>query len=228
VALDRLGLQKTTLVDYPGEVAATLFTNGCNLSCPYCHNPELISGPPPDDFLSREEVLSYLRKRRRVLGAVCITGGEPTMHEDLPDLVSDIHELGLKVKVDTNGTMPQRLQAVGADYYAMDVKTAPAHYERLGMPEAAERIRRSMEILRALPVVHEFRTTMVPGIVDESDASEICDALEPNDSYTIAQFRPLVTLDPAYRTVAPFPMEQLEAMRDRCVKRGINVHLRSA
>jgi pyruvate formate lyase activating enzyme len=228
VALDRLGLQKTTLVDYPGEVAATLFTSGCNLSCPYCHNPELISGPPPDDFLSREEVLSYLEKRSRVLGAVCITGGEPTLHGDLPDLVAEIHELGLKVKVDTNGTMPDRLESLGADYYAMDVKTAPGHYDRVGLPDAAPRIRRSMRLLRALPAAHEFRTTVVPGIVDDGDVRDICEELEPEDTYTIAQFRPLVTLDPGYRSVAPYPIEHLEALRSLCAERGITVSLRSA
>lgn len=228
MALDRLGLQKTTLVDYPGEVAATVFTNGCNLTCPYCHNPGLISGPPPDDFLTRAEVLAYLRKRSEVLGAVCITGGEPTLHADLPQLVAELHEIGFKVKVDTNGTQPHRIEAIGADYYAMDVKTAPEHYDRVGMADAAGAIRASMQVLRASGADYEFRTTVVPGIVERDDMEAICRSLEPGDTYTLAQFRPMVTLDPAYRSVGPYPIEELEAARNRCAERGVAAHVRSA
>jgi pyruvate formate lyase activating enzyme len=227
VALDRMGLQKSTLVDYPGEVAATLFTNGCNLSCPYCHNPELVSGPPPEDFLSRDEILAYLRKRRGVLGAVCITGGEPALHADLPELVGEIQELGLKVKVDTNGTLPDRLAGLRADYYAMDIKSAPARYDRVGMPEAADRIRRSIRCIRESGAEYEFRTTVVPGIVHDEDVDEICSSLEPGDTYTLAQYRPMVTLDPAFRAVVPHPIEVLDAMRERCAARGLRAHVRT-
>ncbi len=227
MALEALGLLKSTLVDYPGEVAATLFTNGCNLSCPYCHNPELVSGPAPDDFLPREQVMAYLRKRSCVLGGVCITGGEPTLHADLPQLVSEIHELGLKVKVDTNGTLPERIAELDADYYAMDMKVAPAHYDRVGMPDAGDRLRRSMDIIRASGADYEFRTTVVPGIVFDEDVDEICEALAPGDAYTLAQYRPLITLDPAFESVGPYPLSTLEAMRDRCAARGVDVHVRA-
>ncbi|MFO8065445.1 MAG: anaerobic ribonucleoside-triphosphate reductase activating protein [Spirochaetota bacterium] len=227
MALDRLGLLKTTLIDYPGEVAATLFTAGCNLSCPYCHNPELVSGIVPPDFLTREQIMSFLRRRRGVLGAVCITGGEPTMHADLPQLVADIHELGLKVKIDTNGTLPQHLEALDVEYVAMDVKTAPSKYERVGMAEAAQRLRRSVEVLREKDAAYEFRTTVVPGIVDHGDVDEICESLEAGETYTLAQFRPLVTLDASYQSVPPYPREELEAMGARCAERGVMVHVRN-
>jgi pyruvate formate lyase activating enzyme len=227
VALHALGLLKSTLLDYPGEVAATLFTSGCNLSCPYCHNPELVSGPAPDDFLTREQVMAYLRKRSCVLGGVCITGGEPTLHTDLPELVSEIHELGLKVKVDTNGTLPERLAELDADYFAMDLKASPAHYDRVGMPDAGDRLQRSMGIIRASGADYEFRTTVVPGIVFDEDVDEICECLAPGDTYTLAQYRPLMTLDPAYESVGPYPISTLEAMRDRCAARGVDTHVRA-
>ncbi len=227
MALDALGLLKSTLVDYPGEVAATLFTNGCNLSCPYCHNPELVSGPAPYDFLTREQVMAYLLRRRGVLGGVCITGGEPTLHADLPELITEIHELGLKVKVDTNGTLPERIAELDADYFAMDVKVSPAHYDRVGMTGAGDRLRRSMEIIRASGAEYEFRTTVVPGIVFDEDVDEICESLAPGDTYTLAQYRPLITLDPAFESIGPYPLATLEAMRDRCAARGIDAHVRA-
>jgi pyruvate formate lyase activating enzyme len=227
VSLDRLGLQKSTLVDYPGEVAATLFTNGCNLSCPYCHNPELVTGPPPGDFLERREILAYLRRRRGVLGAVCITGGEPTLHTDLAELIAEIREIGLKVKVDTNGTLPDRLPPLGADYYAMDLKAAPTHYDRVGLAQAGDRLRRSIAWIRESGADYEFRTTVVPGIVSDDDVDEICQILEPGDRYTLAQYRPAVTLEEAFRSVGPYPIDVLEAMKERCAARGIRAHVRT-
>lgn len=227
MALHALGLLKSTLLDYPGEVAATLFTSGCNLSCPYCHNPELVSGSVPDDFLTREQVMAYLRKRSCVLGAVCITGGEPTLHADLPELVEEIHELGLKVKVDTNGTLPERVAELDADYFAMDLKVSPPHYDRVGMTDAGDRLRRSMDIIRASGADYEFRTTVVPGIVFDEDVDEICESLAPGDAYTLAQYRPLITLDPAFESVGPYPLSTLEAMRDRCAARGVDAHVRA-
>jgi len=228
-----------------------LFTNGCNLSCPYCHNPTLISpSVVPPDFLSREEVMSFLQRRRGVLTAVCITGGEPTIHDDLAGLIEQIHELGLKVKVDTNGTLPHRLEALEVDYVAMDLKTAPSKYERVatygaGAASGAEtrtgagsdagaapgggtaaRIRRAAKVVRGMGVTYEFRTTVVPGIVDQNDMEEICESLEPGDSYTLAQFRPLVTLDPSYESVTPYPIEELEAMQQHCLDHGIDAHVR--
>lgn len=139
MALGRVGLLKTTLADFPGEVAATVFTPGCNLRCGFCHNPEFISPPYAYGLLSLEEVKRYLEKRANLLGGVCITGGEPLLHEDLYDFVFFIKKLGLKVKLDTNGTFPDRIDTGAVDYLAMDVKTVPAKYGLLGGPIVYER-----------------------------------------------------------------------------------------
>jgi pyruvate formate lyase activating enzyme len=133
--LDRVGLQKTTLLDFPGEVAATVFIPGCNLRCPYCHNPGLVSPPFPEDMIPVGELDAFLSRRARVLGGVCITGGEPLVHPDIGSLVGIIRSHGLQVKLDTNGTFPGRLEELLAsglvDYVAMDIKTAPDLYDTL-------------------------------------------------------------------------------------------------
>ena len=127
-----LGLNKTTLLDYPGFVAATLFTGGCNFRCPYCHNRDLVLKDQSLVPLSEEEIFAFLQKRRNVLTGVCITGGEPTLYPDLPEFISQIRELGYLVKLDTNGTNPQMLgdliRAGLIDYCAMDIKNAPDKY----------------------------------------------------------------------------------------------------
>ena len=138
-----LGLTKTTLLDYPEHVAATLFTGGCNFRCPYCHNRALILQDSTMQPLSEDEVFSFLLRRPHVLSGVCITGGEPTLHPDLPDLIQRIRALGYLVKLDTNGTNPQMLRTLLQDglidYCAMDIKNAPEKYAMtVGSHESGE------------------------------------------------------------------------------------------
>lgn len=126
------GLNKTTLLDYPGRVAATVFTGGCNFRCSFCHNAGLVLRPLSQESYTEEEVLAFLRKRRGILTGVCITGGEPTIQQDLPEFVRRIKELGLQVKLDTNGSHPQMLAKLIKegllDYVAMDIKNSPQRY----------------------------------------------------------------------------------------------------
>ena len=199
MSLDSLGLQKTTLVDYPGRVACTLFTAGCNLACPYCHNPELLRGKPPASFLPLSTILEFLAKRRKLISGVCVSGGEPLLHRDLPRLIERIHSMGFSVKVDTNGLLPGRIAALRADYIAMDLKTAPARYPALGGDSgSAEAIRDSMRIIRSLGIPYEFRTTMAPRIVDQAALAEIQSLLDPADRWVQNRFRPGRNLDPAF------------------------------
>jgi pyruvate formate lyase activating enzyme len=134
----KFGVVKTSLVDYPGLVAAALFTRGCNLRCPYCHNPELVFGPLPSDMRSASEVLAFLHSRRNVLEGVCVSGGEPLLHPELPDFIREVRALGYKIKIDTNGTLPDVLERLAADYIAMDIKTLPEKYAALLCKDAAE------------------------------------------------------------------------------------------
>ena len=169
------GFQKTTLLDYPGHVAATVFFGGCNFCCPFCHNGDLVLSPNRPAAFSTEEVLSYLKKRQRILDGVCVTGGEPTLQKELPDFLARIKELDLTVKLDTNGYRPQALQELCehglVDYVAMDIKGAPEKYAKIcGMPGIdISRIRESVAFLLEGQVEYEFRTTVVRELHEEAD-----------------------------------------------------------
>ena len=122
------GFQKCTLLDFPGEVAATLFVRGCNFRCPFCHNRELVVDTDKILPFDTEEIFKYLEKRKNVLGGVCITGGEPLLYDELPGVIEKIHKLGLKVKIDTNGSKPGMLAKIKVDCIAMDIKTSFEKY----------------------------------------------------------------------------------------------------
>ncbi len=162
-----LGLQKMTLLDFPGKVACTVFIGGCNLRCPFCHNASLVTGKDEPEPFSQEEILSFLRSRRNILDGVAVTGGEPLLYEETLDFLREIRTLGLAVKLDTNGCFPERLERVVrsglAEYVAMDIKNAPdAYAETVGCPHLdLNPIRQSVEFLLSCAVDYEFRTTVV-------------------------------------------------------------------
>ena len=168
------GLQKLTLLDYPGRVACTVFMGGCNFRCPFCHNSQLL-GPDAETFMETEELLTFLKSRVGVLEGVCITGGEPTLQKDLPDLLRAIKEMGYAVKLDTNGYRPEVLKALVAeglvDYVAMDVKNSPDRYAITCGIESdgfdLSRIEESLRFLMEDTVDYELRTTVVHPLHDE-------------------------------------------------------------
>ncbi|POR01029.1 hypothetical protein AU468_09185 [Alkalispirochaeta sphaeroplastigenens] len=183
--LERLGLQKTTLLDYPGRVAAVLFTQGCPLRCPYCHNPELLQGPPPDSFLPRGEIRAFLHRRRTVLEGVVITGGEPLLHQDLGDLVEEITSLGLAVKLDTSGAFPESLERIlrdrPVDMVALDLKTRPERYHLVG--GRGDDLLRSLEVLRAWGGRYLLRTTLAPQVVTPEDLDALAALVRPDETW---------------------------------------------
>lgn len=164
--MDIQGLQKMTLLDYPGKVACTVFLGGCDFRCPFCHNGELVLSPAPAE-MDQEELLAFLKKRQGLLDGVCITGGEPLLRPDLKGLLEDIHALGYPVKLDTNGSHPRALvdlvERKLVDYVAMDVKNSPERYpETVGVPGLdVGPIRESVGFLLEGMVDYEFRTTVV-------------------------------------------------------------------
>ena len=171
------GFQKMTLLDYPGRVACTVFTGGCNLRCPFCHNAGLVSRPMEQANMVGE-VLDYLAQRRHVLDGVCITGGEPLLQPDLTDFLRQVKEMGYAVKLDTNGSLPRRLAAVLGtglvDYVAMDIKSSPSGYGLAVGGEADVTLyEESIRLLRASGIQHEFRTTAVKGIHTAADFEAI-------------------------------------------------------
>jgi pyruvate formate lyase activating enzyme len=169
------GLQKLTLLDYPGKLAATVFLGGCNFRCPFCHNSSLVLSPGASGVMSEESVINFLAERRPKLTAVCISGGEPTMNADLPSFIYRIKELGFSVKLDTNGTSPEMLYALTADelidYVAMDIKSSKAGYAlAAGKPNIdISAVEESVAYLLTGSVDYEFRTTLVRGIHTDAD-----------------------------------------------------------
>lgn len=172
------GLQKFSLVDYPGKTCAILFTRGCNFRCPYCHNPELVWPEQYAPEISLEGVLDFLRQRRGLLEAVTLTGGEPTLQADLPAVARAIKEMGFALKLDSNGSRPDMLreliEAGLVDYVAMDVKAPLSQYARVcGADVSVELIRESVALLLRGRVAYEFRTTVDRALLDEQDLLEI-------------------------------------------------------
>ena len=172
------GLQKMTLLDYPGKVACTVFLQGCNFRCPFCHNSDLLGANGPEG-LTVEELLAFLKKRVGLLDAVCITGGEPTLQKDLADLIRAIKALGYLVKLDTNGTDPEMVRSLAQegliDYVAMDIKNSPARYpDTAGAPRMdLSKVEQTMQLLMGGLVDYEFRTTVVEELHDGAAMQEI-------------------------------------------------------
>ena len=173
------GLQKLTLLDFPGKVACTMFTAGCNFRCPFCQNASLVLPEKFGQPFSEEEILSFLRKRQGVLDGVAITGGEPMLHADLPDFLRKIRELGFLVKLDTNGYHPHMLGSLLADglvdYVAMDIKNSPQNYARTCGLETLDLapVQESVNLLMQGDTDYEFRTTVVDELHAEQDFEAI-------------------------------------------------------
>lgn len=239
------GLIKQSLVDYPGEIAAVVFTRGCNLRCPFCHNPQLVfprrdknnqgvlgngneelPGTPDLDALDIEDLLNLLNERKGFLDAVVISGGEPTLNPELIEDLRRIKELGYLVKLDSNGSNPallERLLAEGLlNYVAMDIK-APLTYKQY-LPAAGKlspqeflAIRNSVYLLKEATIKVEFRTTVVPVLHRSEDIVAIARSIEGAELYSLQQFNPSCTLAAAYEKVVPYSKEEMQDMADSCL-----------
>jgi len=198
------GFQKTSLLDFPDRISSILFTVGCNLRCPFCHNGRLILDPKPP-FLSEEDALEILLSRKKYVDDVVITGGEPTMNKDLPEFIRKLKENGFHVKLDTNGFYPETLRESlpYLDYVAMDVKTSLEKYKLLGADDT-ESLLRSIQIIMEGKVDYEFRNTVVPRIVEEEDIIKIGKMIEGAKRFAFQQFRPGEALDEAFNNVKPY------------------------
>lgn len=189
------GLNKTTLLDYPGCVAAVVFVGGCNFRCPFCHNGSLVLEPLSQQLYSEKEILDFLKKRKNVLKGVCITGGEPTLQADLPEFLSKVKDMGYRVKLDTNGYEPDVLENLLdkklPDYVAMDIKNCPKKYAATaGMSIFnLERISNSIRILKESSILYEFRTTVVKELHTKEDLVKIAEWIKGCSFYYLQQYR---------------------------------------
>lgn len=186
------GLQKLTLLDFPGKMACTVFTYGCNFRCPFCHNALLVTEENSDD-ISEDEFFAFLKKRQGILDGVCISGGEPTLQKDLAEFISKIKAMGYAVKLDTNGSEPQVLRKLISenllDYVAMDIKNSPDKYSlTCGCEVDMVPIKGSVSIIKESGIPHEFRTTTVRELHSAEDFAQIADWLEGNSRYFLQHF----------------------------------------
>ncbi len=207
------GVQKLSLIDYPGKVACTLFTFGCNFRCPYCHNPELVvdDGALP---IPEEDIFNFLDERKSFLDGVCVTGGEPTLHSDLPVFIRRVRSLGYSVKLDTNGTNPEMLRRLIeeklVDYIAMDVKAPLKKYESVVKTKVdTDKIVESVEIVKVFPE-HEFRVTVVPELLTREDIVAIAGWLKGARRFFLQQFKPTKALDETFLEKQVYLMDELE------------------
>lgn len=188
------GLQKLTLLDYPGRIACTVFLGGCNFRCPFCHNGGLALGNDADGIMSTPELLAFLDSRRGRLQAVCISGGEPTLHQYLPELISEIKSRGFEVKLDTNGTNPEMLSSLIADglidYVAMDIKNSPEKYAlTTGVNSNFNAVHESAALLMQGRVDFEFRTTLAKELHSAEDMEIIGKWLSGSEKYFLQTYR---------------------------------------
>jgi|WetSurMetagenome_2_1015567.scaffolds.fasta_scaffold00072_23 pyruvate formate lyase activating enzyme len=211
------GWHKNSFVDFPGTVSAVLFFSGCNLACPYCHNPDIVNAAS-SSFVDPGDIADFLAKRKGLIDGVVLSGGEPTLHAGLADAASRIRSLGYLVKLDTNGLLPDAAEAVKPDYLALDVKTAPRLYPMLlasPYSDTAHRIARSVDMARAMGERSEVRITLAPGIVDREVIREIGELV---NGVKRAFLQPMRVkgrlLDSSMADREPIPDSEIAAYRD--------------
>lgn len=225
------GLQKMTLLDYPSKVACTIFTAGCNFRCPFCHNAALVTDIESADRIDENEILEFLKDRRGKLDGVCITGGEPMLNSDIAEFIGKIKDMGYPVKLDTNGSFPEKLLDVIekglVDYVAMDIKNSKSKYAlTAGIPSAeVEKIDRSIKILLDGKVGYEFRTTVTDELHTVEDVEKIGEWIKGADKYYIQSFVDSGALVGGISLSAP-PYEKLKNMRDAAAINVKNASLR--
>jgi pyruvate formate lyase activating enzyme len=224
-----LGLTKTTLLDYPEHVAATIFIGDCNFRCPFCHNKDIVfQNLPP---ISKDYVLNFLTKRKNILTGVCITGGEPTLNQDLPDFIHQIKQLGYKVKLDTNGTNPQMLKTLIEsnliDYCAMDIKNCKEKYAQTCGIKTLDLtpIEQSITLLKTQTKInYEHRTTITKELHTPSDIQKIAKWLTPTPSYYLQPYKESPgVITPIY---TPYTHPEMLHLKTLCQEYILNTYLR--
>ena len=208
------GIQKTSLIDFPDRIATVLFTPDCNLRCPFCHNWRIVINPKPP-FLNEVKVIQILERRKKYVDAVVITGGEPTLHRELPRFLKKLKERGFTIKLDTNGFFPKVLKEClpYVNYVALDVKTSLEKYGRLGAKDTTDFLR-TVELLKDGKVEYEFRATVVPGFVDKEDVQKMGEIVKDGKRFALQQFIPSDTLDKTFNNVKPYANEVIANFAD--------------
>jgi pyruvate formate lyase activating enzyme len=207
------GFQKTSLLDYPDTISAIVWTVDCNFRCPFCYNKNLVFGKT--ELIPEEDILAFLEKRKNLLEGLVISGGEPLMQEDIVDFISKVKKLGYLVKIDTNGSYPEKLQELTdkklVDYIAMDIKAPKKKYNKLsGIKTDLNKIQRSIDLIQKSGVEYEFKTTFPPKLLTSEDIIEIGKWLKGSKRFYLQQFKndiPLVSSK--LESIIPYSEEEL-------------------
>ena len=215
------GLEKSSLIDYPGKVSAVVFLAGCNFRCGFCHNRELVLEPEGMGTIPEGEVLQFLKERKKWLDGVVISGGEPTLHKDMPGFLGKIKALGYPLKLDTNGTNPEMVKEIIGkrlvDYVAMDIKGPLGKYEEIcEVPVDTQKIKESIKLIISSGIGHEFRSTVLPALHTKEDVQEMARMVKGAKKFYLQQFRPKNTVDPAFEGMKPFSEKEMLELRDLC------------
>lgn len=224
-------MQKTTLVDFPGKVACTLFVDKCNFRCPFCHNTTLVLEQEKNQ-ISEKEALDFLKKRANVLEGVCITGGEPSLHPELFEFIPKAKKLGYKIKIDSNGYKPEffekLLKEKQADYIAMDIKAPLEKYSQAtGIEANTEKIKESISLLLNSKTDYEFRATVVPGLIELKDVETIGKMVKGTKAFYFQQFAGNIKLlNPEFEKIRPYPVSVLEEMKEKMKEYAEKVEIR--
>lgn len=209
------GIQKLSLIDYPGKLCASLFVPGCDFRCGYCYNSRLVLHPEELPVIPEEGIFDFLKERKGFLGAVCFTGGEPCIQPDLTEFIKKIKNLDYLVKIDTNGSCPQQLAEWLSkdlvDYIAMDIKAPLEKYEEAaGVKVNTEKIEESINIIKNSKIDYEFRTTVVPDLLGPNDLIKIAEMLRPAKKYVLQQFLPKSCIDKRFEEKRPYSEDKLK------------------
>ncbi len=215
------GLQKVTLIDYPGKVACTVFLSGCPFRCPWCYSGELVMPEKIKEHpeITKDYFFEFLEKRKGVVDAVVVCGGEPTINEDLPEFLSKIREKGFLIKIDTNGFNPEMIEKLIknnlVDYIAMDIKSSLEKYkEATGVDVDIKKIKKSIAIIKESGIEYEFRTTLVPGFHQKEEVEKMAKAIEGANKYFLQNFLPEKTINGHFEEKKPFSSKDLEEFKE--------------
>ena len=214
------GLQKVSLIDYPGLISAIIFLQGCNFKCSYCHNPELVDSKLFQPCIKEKEVLDFLNMRRGKLDAVVITGGEPTIHDGLALFIKQIKKMGFAVKLDTNGSQPQVIKNLLdeklLDLIAMDIKAPLEKYKDIVKTQVnPDSIKESIRLILKSKISYEFRTTVVQSQLEEKDILQIGKMIVGAKHYVLQKFVPVKTLDKKLLKEKSYPDEKFQKIKKR-------------
>ncbi len=227
------GIHKTSLVDYPGKISTVLFAGGCNLNCRYCYNPELVNNSKELETLKVNDILASLKKRKKLIDGVVISGGEPTLLKNIDVFIESIKGIPLSVKIDTNGLKPDIIEALLSknllDYIAIDIKTSPEKYESLTRKKIDfTHIKRTIDMVKKSGVDYEIRTTCIPDYITLDDIKIIKKEIGKVKKYFLQQFVNKLTMDTGMQIVKPYPVpvlnefkEVVETFAEKCELRGV-------